>query len=75
MQTINRATYDQLVESAKAKANVFDQTVAIVMWDGGAELVLCPSRGNRNEPDMSKVNLLLETRADSEIVELVGPTY
>jgi hypothetical protein len=73
MRTIDRAEYDTLLALAQTKANEFDQTVAIVIYENGHSLVCCPAVGNRNEPDMSKVNALLDKDSTSEILEIVAP--
>lgn len=77
MSTITRSTYNTLLAEAKIKANQLDQTVAIVTWKDGTEskLIACPAAGNRNEPDMTRVNALLAKQKDSEILEIVGPNY
>ena len=78
-QTLSKTSYDVLLSLAKNKAEVSDQKVAIVIWDiaedGGSafELVTCRAVGNRNEPDMTEVNKLLEMHDDSEILEMVSP--
>jgi hypothetical protein len=78
-QTLSKTSYDLLLSLAKNKAEVSDQKVAIVIWDiaedGSAafELVTCRAVGNRNEPDMTEVNKLLEMHDDSEILEMVSP--
>jgi hypothetical protein len=78
-QTLSKTSYDLLLSLAKNKAEVSDQKVAIVIWDiaedGSCafELVTCRAVGNRNEPDMTEVNKLLEMHDDSEILEMVSP--
>ena len=78
-QTISKTSYDMLLSLAKNKAEVIDEKVAIVIWDiaedgsSAFELVTCRAVGNRNEPDMTEVNRLLETHDDSEILEMVSP--
>jgi hypothetical protein len=80
MLTITPALYTDLIAQAQKKANLIDQPVAVVAWnianDGGCshELVVC-RKGYAGQEDMTRVNELLGKHMDSEIVEIVGPTY
>jgi hypothetical protein len=67
--------YHDMIARAQTKANEFDQSVAIVLRPSGCELVLCPPKGNRNLPDMKKVDELLHAHDDAELLEVVGPEY
>jgi hypothetical protein len=77
--TLSRETYDTLMSEAKAKANLIDNDVAVVIWDSKAdgstafEVVACHRRFTGN--DMTKVNELLEIHEDAEILEIVGADY
>jgi len=79
MNTIAPPLYDSLIASAKAKANLVDQPVAVVIWNIGesavtSKLVVC-RRGYAGCEDMSEVNALLDAHPHAEIMEIVGPTY
>lgn len=77
--TLSRETYDTLMREAKAKANLIDNDVAVVIWDikedGSAafDIVACHRRHIHN--DMTKVNEILDTHEDAEILEIVGADY
>jgi hypothetical protein len=80
MNTLARASYDNLLSLAKEKADRVDQPIAIVVWDikedgdSAFELVVC-RQGFAGTEDMGAVNMLLEEHKDAEILEMVGPTY
>lgn len=79
LNTVSKSSYDLLLSLAKNKAETIDQKVAIIVWDIAEDgscafdFATCRAVGNRNEPDMTEVNRLLETHEDSEILEIVSP--
>jgi len=77
--TISRETYNTLLAQAKIKANLIDNDVAIVIWDikadGDAAFDIVDCRRKYVGNDMTKVNELLDTHTDAEILEIVGSDY
>jgi hypothetical protein len=80
MNTLASPIYDQLIAGAKAKANLVDQPVCVVVWNIGSnggcshQLVVC-HKGYAGAEDMAGVQKVLDAHADAEILEIVGPNY